>query len=150
MLLGKRQRVPRVVAVRLHDHFENLCCVPMCSGSRQRRCWPPKHGELRAVEFNALFTFRCNWQLEHADFKPLVPNTKTVNVPIQNLDAVALTIEEQEQMPRQGVLVKRATPINRSNLRFMWIGEVQTKIRKSYKAVINLAFVSPGDLSPLG
>jgi hypothetical protein len=58
-------------------------------------------------EFNALFTFGCNGQLKKAELKPLVPNAKTVNVPKQNLDPVALTIKEQEQMARQWILVER-------------------------------------------
>ena len=38
---------------------------------------------------------------------PLVPNAKSVDVPEQNLDPVALTIQEQEPVTRQRVLVKR-------------------------------------------
>jgi hypothetical protein len=38
--------------------------------------------------------------LKNADLKPLVPNTKAVDVPEQDLDPIALTIEEQEQVAR--------------------------------------------------
>ncbi len=46
-------------------------------------------------------------QLKNADLKPLVPDTKSVDVPEQNLDPITLTIKEQEQVARQRVLVKR-------------------------------------------
>jgi hypothetical protein len=52
--------------------------------------------ELAASQFNALFSFVGNWQLKDANFKSLVPNTKTVGVPKQNLDPVTRTIEEQK------------------------------------------------------
>ena len=63
--------------------------------------------ELRTREFNALLTFGGNGQLKNAKLKSLVPNTESVSVPEQNLDPVALTIEKQEQVARQRVLVER-------------------------------------------
>jgi hypothetical protein len=62
--------------------------------------------ELAASQFNALLAFSGYWQLKDANFKPLVPNAKTISVPKQNLDPVTLTIEEQKQVARQWVLVK--------------------------------------------
>jgi hypothetical protein len=62
---------------------------------------------LGTVEFDALLTFSRHGQLKHANFKSLIPNAKAVDVPEQNLHPIAPTIEEQEQMARQRVLVKR-------------------------------------------
>jgi hypothetical protein len=62
---------------------------------------------LAASQFNALLTFCGNRQLKDASFKPLVPNAKTIGVPKQNLDPVTRTVEEQKQVARQWVLVKR-------------------------------------------
>jgi hypothetical protein len=61
---------------------------------------------LAASQFNALLPFSGDWQLKDANFKPLVPNAKTIGVPKQNLDPVSRTIEEQKQVARQRVLVK--------------------------------------------
>jgi hypothetical protein len=38
---------------------------------------------------------------------PLVPNAKTVDVPEQDLEPVALPTKEQEQVARRRILVKR-------------------------------------------
>ena len=63
--------------------------------------------ELGTVEFDALLAFGRDGHLKNANLKPLVPNAKTVDVPEQNLDPVTPAIEEQEQVARQRVLVKR-------------------------------------------
>lgn len=56
--------------------------------------------ELAAVQFDAGLVCCHSGQLKNADLKPFVPNTKAVDVPEQNLDSIALTIEEQEQVAR--------------------------------------------------
>jgi hypothetical protein len=62
--------------------------------------------ELAAIQLDALVTFRGHRQLKGANFQPLVPDTKTVRIPEQNLDPVSLAIKEQEQVAGQRVLVK--------------------------------------------
>jgi hypothetical protein len=62
--------------------------------------------ELAAIQLDALVTFSGHRQLKSANFQSLVPDTKTVHVPEQNLDPVSLAIKEQEQVAGQRVLVK--------------------------------------------
>jgi hypothetical protein len=62
--------------------------------------------ELAAIQLDALVTFSGHRQLKSANFQSLVPNTKTVHIPEQNLDPVSLAIKEQEQVAGQRVLVK--------------------------------------------
>jgi hypothetical protein len=62
--------------------------------------------ELAAIQLDTLVTFSGHRQLKSANFQSLVPNTKTVHIPEQNLDPVSLAIKEQEQVAGQRVLVE--------------------------------------------
>jgi hypothetical protein len=65
-----------------------------------------KSVELGIVKLDACLTFGRNGQLENANLEPLVPNSKTIHIPEQNLDPVPLPIKEQEQVAGQWVLIK--------------------------------------------
>jgi hypothetical protein len=66
-----------------------------------------KLAELGTVKLDAPLTVSRHWQLENANLEPLVPNAKTVDVPEQNLEPVPLPTEEQKQVARAWILVKR-------------------------------------------
>ena len=61
-----------------------------------------EHGELGVPDFE-LGTGGFG-QAERAGFQPLGPHGIAVAVPIEDLDAVATAIEEDEEMPGEGVL----------------------------------------------
>jgi len=52
---------------------------------------------LPAVEFDALLALGRHGQLKQARLKPLVPDAKTVAVPVQDFDPVAGAVKEDEQ-----------------------------------------------------
>jgi hypothetical protein len=62
--------------------------------------------QLDIVQLDALLVASSFRKLKHANFQPLVPNAKTVLIPEQDLHPVPLAVEEQEQVTRQGILVK--------------------------------------------
>ena len=63
--------------------------------------------ELGRVQFDALFVAGNGWQLKRAGFQSLVPDAKTVAIPEQDLDPIALTVQKQELMAGQRVLLER-------------------------------------------
>ena len=63
--------------------------------------------QLGRVQFDALLMVGNGWQLKRAGFQSLVPDAKPVAIPEQDLDPIAVTIQKQEQMARQRVLLKR-------------------------------------------
>jgi hypothetical protein len=62
--------------------------------------------QLAIVQFDALLIIANAWELKSAGFQPFVPNAKSILIPEQDFDAIAITIEEQEQVARQRVLIE--------------------------------------------
>ena len=48
----------------------------------------------------------ARWDLERADFESLVPDRQAVTIPVENLDAIAASIDEQEQVAGGWILAK--------------------------------------------
>ena len=62
--------------------------------------------QLDIVQLDALLLVGSFRKLKRARLQPFVPNAKTVLIPEQDLDPVPITVEEQEQVARQGILVE--------------------------------------------
>src|SRR5512135_1986994 len=62
-----------------------------------------EHGQLRRLRFDTAGTGGVG-QLERAGLEPLVPDGQAVAVEIKDLEAIAATVDEEEEMAGQGVL----------------------------------------------
>jgi hypothetical protein len=62
--------------------------------------------QLRILEFDTLYAVAGLGHLKGSRFQPLIPNAKPITIPEQDLDPVATTVDEQEQVTGQWVLVK--------------------------------------------
>jgi hypothetical protein len=61
---------------------------------------------LAVVQLNAFLTLGGREELKRASLQPLVPNAESIPIPEQDLEPVAIAIQEQEQVTGRGVLVK--------------------------------------------
>jgi hypothetical protein len=62
--------------------------------------------QLAIVQFDALLVVRNLGELKSAGLQPFVPNAKSILIPKQDFDSIAITIEEQEQVARQRALIE--------------------------------------------
>jgi hypothetical protein len=63
--------------------------------------------QLGRVQFDALLVADSGWQLKRAGLQSLVPDAKPVAISEQDLDPIPFTVQEQEQVARQRVLLER-------------------------------------------
>jgi hypothetical protein len=80
--------------------------IPLPSAPRPQINAAQQLSQLGRVQFDALLRAGCGWQLKRASLQSLVPNAKPVAIPKQDLDPIALTVQKQEQVARQRVLLK--------------------------------------------
>ena len=62
--------------------------------------------QLGRAHFHRYCTVRDRGKLERAFLKSLVPNRQTIAIPVENLEAIAASIDEQEQVAGRWVLSK--------------------------------------------
>jgi hypothetical protein len=77
--------------------------APPCAGKIDAA---QQHRQLRIVELDALLVARGSWQLKAADFQSFVPDAQAIAIPKQDLDAIATTVDEQEQMAGERILLE--------------------------------------------
>jgi len=62
--------------------------------------------QLRVGQFDSLLAALEIRKLKSASLQSLIKNAESVAIPEEDLDAVATTVEKQEQVSRQGILIK--------------------------------------------
>ena len=63
-------------------------------------------GELPVDQFDALLLTGGIRELKRPGLQPLVPDAEAILIPEQDLDPIAVAVEEQKQMARQGNLIE--------------------------------------------
>jgi hypothetical protein len=101
---------PSIVATRANKKSPLL---PFSSTSAAISPPPPSCSQIEAaeqsvqlalVQFDALLVLGNAWQLKGSRLQAFVPNAEAILIPEQDLDPIAITIEEEEQMARQRIL----------------------------------------------
>ena len=64
-----------------------------------------EHGELGGLQLNGGAWGDTVGDLERAGFEPLVPDDQPVGVPMKHLDAITSSVEEEEEMTGEKVLL---------------------------------------------
>ena len=65
---------------------------------------PPKqHGQFIATYLEARLTCFDFWKLKRSLFKPTIPDGESITVPVQDLQLVTSSIDEQEQLTGQRI-----------------------------------------------
>jgi hypothetical protein len=78
--------------------FSTDAAIPPPPASRPQ-VEPAQHlDQLGIVQLNAFFTLGGRQELKRASLQPLVPNAESIPIPKQDLEPIALAIQEQEQV----------------------------------------------------
>jgi hypothetical protein len=83
----------------LRQFFSTGAAIPSPTASRPQVQAAEQAVQLAIVQFDALLVIANAWELKSAGFQPFVPNAKSILIPEQDFDSIAITIEEQEQVP---------------------------------------------------
>lgn len=90
------ERVIRVCRTRVAASSGDLL-IAFSALDRLQRDTAENHRQLRGIDLQRGLIACCARLLERAGFKPFVPDRQAIAVPIQDLDRIAFTIDEQEQ-----------------------------------------------------